>query len=541
MPRLRQFCIGLIALGTVAETARLLADTATGPSSSASPYIINVPANVEITSILTVGDTVSDKPDDITPYRMVGIPDGLGAYDNNDGTFTVLMNHELGVGNGVEREHGFSGAFVSQWIIRKSDLAVLHGGDLIKKLIEWDGANFVRASKPIGRLCSADLPLPSALYNRQSGKGYSGRIFMDGEEVGSEGRAFAHIVSGPGAGISYQLASLGKFSWENAVASPYEQDKTIVIGMDDSTPGQVYVYIGEKRAAGTEIEKAGLEGGKLYGVRVVVGGESQEFEIRETWVGTNEARFELQDVGFRENGEPVNVRALTGTQIQSSSVAHLVTEFLRPEDGAWDTRNPKVFYFVTTDRYDTVKDGSGGTQVGRSRLHRLTFDDIGEPEKGGSYDVLLDGTGPYQMLDNMTVDVDGNLILQEDPGGQHHLARIWKFFPRNGALIEIAKHDPARFGDRDGQNETAPTAPFTIDEESSGVVDITHLLRKNQQGSDWDRVEGTDNDELHEKLKWAKRGYRYYLAVTQAHYSPDDPELVEGGQLYLIGVPKGVR
>ncbi len=27
---------------------------------------------------------------------MVGIPDGLGAFDNHDGTFTVLMNHELG-------------------------------------------------------------------------------------------------------------------------------------------------------------------------------------------------------------------------------------------------------------------------------------------------------------------------------------------------------------------------------------------------------------------------------------------------------------
>jgi hypothetical protein len=42
-------------------------------------------------------------------------------------------------------------------------------------------------------------------------------------------------------------------------------------------------------------------------------------------------------------------------------------------------------------------------------------------------------------------------------------------------------------------------------------------------------------------LQWVKRGYRYYLADTQAHYSPDDTELVEGGQLYLIGVPKDVR
>ena len=49
----------------------------------------------------------------------------------------------------------------------------------------------------------ADLPTPSALYNRNSGKGYSGRMFLNGEEAGPDGRAFAHIVTGPGAGISY--------------------------------------------------------------------------------------------------------------------------------------------------------------------------------------------------------------------------------------------------------------------------------------------------------------------------------------------------
>ena len=33
-------------------------------------------------------------------------------------------------------------------------------------------------------------------------------------------------------------------------------------------------------------------------------------------------------------------------------------EFLRPEDGAWDTQDPNRFYFVTTDRFNTVKTGS---------------------------------------------------------------------------------------------------------------------------------------------------------------------------------------
>ena len=52
-------------------------------------------------------------------YRMVGIPDGLGAHPNRDGTSTLFMNHELTnttlsepvVGGPKNR-----GAYVSQWI-----------------------------------------------------------------------------------------------------------------------------------------------------------------------------------------------------------------------------------------------------------------------------------------------------------------------------------------------------------------------------------------------------------------------------------------
>ena len=159
----------LAALGTMTGTAPIPAETITGPSSSASPYVINVPKNVDITSILTVGDSVNDKPDGVTPYRMVAIPDGLGAFDNYDGTFTVLMNHEIPIEHpieetlyGIVRQHGFAGAFVSHWIVRKSDLTVLHGGDQAKQVLEWDVASGKSLSRPrrkIGRLCSAYLPL----------------------------------------------------------------------------------------------------------------------------------------------------------------------------------------------------------------------------------------------------------------------------------------------------------------------------------------------------------------------------------------------
>jgi len=119
------------------------------------------------------------------------------------------MSHALGATAGVARQHGSKGALVSQWTVRKSDLKVLHGGDLVKQVYTWDTATgkYITAAgtTALGRLRSADLPASTAFDNRKTGKGYAGRIFMDGEEVGNEGRAFAHIATGPNHGLSYEL------------------------------------------------------------------------------------------------------------------------------------------------------------------------------------------------------------------------------------------------------------------------------------------------------------------------------------------------
>src|SRR5258705_10764438 len=51
----------------------------TGPSSSQSPYLISTATGVTYTSILSANDSING-------YKMSGIPDGLGAFDNGDGT-----------------------------------------------------------------------------------------------------------------------------------------------------------------------------------------------------------------------------------------------------------------------------------------------------------------------------------------------------------------------------------------------------------------------------------------------------------------------
>ena len=459
-----------------------------GPSSSATPYIVRSVPGVVTKSILTVGDSVNLKPDGITPYRLVGIPDGLGAFDNGDGTFTLLMNHELGATAGIVREHGAPGAFVSKWIIRKGSLEVLHGEDLIHNIATWNvGSSSYNAPATgiaLGRLCSADLAAKSAYFNEATGLGFDGRLFLSGEEVGNEGRVFGHTLTG----TSYELPRLGKFSWENSVANPATGDKTVVVGLDDSTPGQVYVYIGDKTNSGNPVQQAGLTNGDLYGVKV----NGITTESRGTGIASG-TQFTLHNLG--------NVQNKTGATLQSESTSAGITEFLRPEDGAWDPANPQDFYFVTTDRFDQVKDNSGA-QVGRSRLWRLHFDTLANLAAGGHIDMLLDGTEPQQMMDNITITKRGQVVIQEDPGNQAYIAKIWRYSIENDTLNLIAEHDENRF--LPGGFEF-----LTQDEESSGIIDLSDIL-----GEGW------------------------FLLDVQAHYSLAG-ELVEGGQLLALHYPPG--
>lgn len=464
---LKSFLIAIPVGGITSATAAEF----TGPSSSQSPYVLpTVPGAVTV-SLLTVGDAVNYKADGVTPYRMVGIPDGLGAFDNQDGTFTVLMNQELS-GNGIVRDHGLRGAFVSKWIVDKDELTVLHGEDLIKQAYAWDVAtgSYVPETRAYSRFCSGDLPKVSAFYDSESGRGYDGRIFMNGEESGTEGRAVAHVLDGN----SYELPRLGKMAWENSVANPGTGGKTVVAGTDDGPGNQVYFYVGTKTRGGSPIQRAGLANGVLYGLKV--NGFPAEDPATGIPSGTTFTAVNLGDVS-----------AMTGREIDAASVAAGVTSFQRPEDSCWDPEEHDTFYFVTTASF-----------TGNSRLWRLRFKDATNPSKGGRIDMLLNGSEGQRMFDNMTVGKDHNILLQEDVGNNLHLGKIWRYNTETRRLKVVAQHDPERFLPG-GSNF------LTTDEESSGIIPMTDIL-----GDGW------------------------FMFDVQAHYNAGDPELVEGGQLCLI-------
>lgn len=492
MPRVKNItlpvAIALSACAALAGGAQGVPDVR-GPSSSQTPYVTGTAPGWRVTSIISVGDAADNG------YKMVGIPDGLGAYDNGNGTFTVLMNHEFGPGVGIARAHGARGAFVSEWVINKADFKVISGADLATTHLVWNSsANRYETATGVvnsfNRLCSADLPRPSAFYNTASGKGTQARLFMTGEEAGSEGRAYAFVATGTNKGKAYELPRLGKFSWENSVANPYSGDRTIVIGTDDSTPGQVYIYRGVKSDSGLEIDKAGLTNGTLSGIKVAsnpaVTGNLESGQINGT--------FSTVAVDTSVDG---------ATQ-QANSRGAGITEFARPEDGHW--ADAKTFYFVTTG---ADPDGPGAVATQPARLYKLVFDEAGGEVDYGSGSITMvkdsstlmgtDGQAA-QKFDNMTVGEDGKLYIQEDPGDSAYISKTWSFDPAANSWTQILESDRARF--------LQPEAPFNHDEESSGIIEITSILGRNDE-------------------------QRYFLANAQAHYVIPG-ELVQGGQLYLI-------
>jgi hypothetical protein len=106
------------------------------------------------------------------------------------------------------------------------------------------------------------------------------------------------------------------------------------------------------------------------------------------------------------------------------------------------------------------------------------------------------------MLDNMTVNDRGQVLMQEDTGNQAYLAGIWIYNIGSGTLVKVAEADPDRF-------MPGGSAFITKDEESSGIIPAPFL------------------------------GADAYLLDEQVHLANPDPELVEGGQYMQLHIPPG--
>jgi secreted PhoX family phosphatase len=289
----------------------------------------------------------------------------------------------------------------------------------------------------------------------------------------------------------------------------------------DAKDSQLWMYMGTKTKTGTWFEKAGLTNGKSYVLAATASAPvANDYEIREKYGKNKPFAVTFAAVDIKANGKAQNIEA------NAKGI-----ELARVEDGHFDPNKPNDFYFVTTqsDSDPEKKVVVGATtpnpatpSVSRDggALWRLRFVDVNKPFLGSTLELLLDGSEDIYMSkpDNITVDALGNVLIQEDPGNNAHLARIVSYRISDGKVGTIAQFKADYFTE-------SGTAFITRDEESSGIVEVSSELRTSK----------TDKAS-------------YFMFVAQIHATPAKarPDMdatdatlakaVEGGQWYILKI-----
>ena len=264
-------------------------------------------------------------------------------------------------------------------------------------------------------------------------------------------------------GTTKSLPRLGLFQWENAIPADNKSATTVVMGQEDGPAGpvsQLWVYVGTKQKRGDAFDQAGLTNGLSYVMDAVNPAITTDTQWRAT-VGTGApARVTLNEVPWNQSGAAQNGQAL-GVGLGMNRI----------EDGHWDPDDRDKFYFLTTEGGDTTPLNPGDPTRDGGGLWLLEFNNVDKPLQGATLTLLLDGSEEIapgepgmNKPDNMGIDQHGNLLIQEDPGNNAHLARIIAYRLDDGALGVVARFDASRF-------QAGGASFVTQDEESSGIVD----------------------------------------------------------------------
>ena len=521
---LRKAIVGAIVLSGFSAGA--LSAQSTAPT-----YMEAVAPSVSLTPFLSAGDYVGS-------YQISGVPDGIGVFKDGK-RLTILTNHEWSASNTTAAARNSSGgltrgAFITQLTYNIETGSVIKAKDLTSDVVwyeyatktygAWGSAPAGAAaadsygtpnhSSLINRFCSATLAPAGAFYDAKSKLGFEEAVYLTGEEGSDESRAFAVNMQGQ----MVQLPAVGLAAWENIVPVRTGNKTTALMASEDgsATDSQLWMYVGQKTKAGQWYEKAGLTNGNAYVLSAVASANvANDNEIRARY-----GKGVAIKVGFSKVDNTLSGKA------QNEMARSLGIELSRVEDGHFDPKNPKDFYFITTESNKDPKataPNPATPTVSRDggALWKLSFTDLSNPAKGGTLTMLLDGSEvPYlSKPDNLAIDDLGNVLIQEDPGNNAAVSRVVAYRIKDGKIGVLAKFKDSMFA-------TGGAAFITQDEESSGVVDVTDMLKKGK------------GDKSH-----------YYMLVAQVHSTPAlaRPDIaagnttlanaVEGGQWYIMEVP----
>lgn len=472
MNRKRKLALGLMLGVFAAVGAAVPAAAALGFFTSVQPYAVTTTSDYKLKPLISAGDIVPETTNAAKSFKLVGIPDGMGAYKNRN-QVKLMVNHELRrsvtsepvVGDPLNR-----GAFVSELTLGK-DGSVLSGKRayddvFVENALVGPAADTTNSTSAFARFCSGFLAT--------SAEGFSEPVYLAGEEADGADTFDGH--GGQAVAIyrneAHVLPRLGHLAWENAVVLPHTGRRTVVMGMEDgpSTPdSQLWMYVGTKvPGASSVLRRNGLDNGRLY--VFVADGKVNEEDLRSGSV----------------TGSWVHIPGADGmadVQLEAAADAVNAFGFVRVEDGAASPIVPGMYHFVTTGSSYTAP-GATTPANKLGRLYRLNVN-AHNPTGGAKLTVVYNAdeviaaggdtaVSPDNMEDNgrfLMVQEDGTAESRPVMGSNNRDGSIWRYDMLAGyAADRVAELDPPG---RDG----VAVGPGVW--ESSGIIDAQTLFGHN--------------------------------------------------------------
>jgi serralysin len=501
--------------------------------------------------IFTVGETVNG-------YTPPGVLDGIGAFELDDNTVRLLVNHEMLHFRGYDYEttNGFTmaGARVSYFDIDKDTRQVVDSGLAIVTIYDANGAAATDLSFQPNMLAGFSRFCSGSLYEAHefgAKRGLEDRIYFAGEEDGG----FFSPVGGaewaldPATGDMWHLPDLGRGAWENAaVVDTGRKDTVAIMLADDTSPfdfggpagdeaAPLFLYVGEKDPGGDFPARNGLRGGDLF-VWVANDGSTSPADyntsgkLKGSWVEVDNSPTGTPSndgsTGFDHFGYPTQ----GNLWLQARDLGAF--GFSRPEDIHTNPKNGKEVAFASTgvDTYVDGADSFGTMYTIKTNFNKMT----------ATLDIVYDGdadpTRALRSPDNFDWADDGMLYIQEDEAEEETLLGepLWGPGAANqneAGIVRMNKHggQVERIMNIDRSVVLDPTTAGTpVDQdagaagewESSGILDVSTLF--------------------------GERKGTLFVFDVQAHGIDDqddfnadsritDGDLVEGGQLSFLTAP----
>jgi secreted PhoX family phosphatase len=483
-----------------------------GAATAIKPYVEPIGNDYDITPLFSVDDSVPETSNPSQQYRMVGIPDGLGARANGDGTSTLFMNHEFTqatISQPIVGGSQYRGAYVTKWILDADGDPVsgerAYDSVFMENTFVGPAAEVGNATPAFSRFCSGTLTGPPQGLDRW--------IYFTNEE---EQLSFGPTFDGKG-GLSvaiygneaHALPKLGRFSKENTLVQPSSGTRTVIFSLEDgpaTLDNQLYMYVGAKDQSpgASALARNGLDNGKLYVFRSLDPDRNSERTfVRGSVTG------EWLEIPGAEN--------MTEAQLEAASDAVNAMTFVRPEDGAYNPNNPSEFFFDTTGSSSGVDNGVN--ELGRLYSLKLNSVDPLKPATlrivynadtvvadGGDIAISPDNLGVSSQY--LMINEDGTTESRAVMSAKGRDGSIWRFdLVKNagrGAGVDVATATRVAQLDPPGR-DGVPVGPGIW--ETSGIIDASSMFGANS-----------------------------WLSDVQAHSptAPPSAGTVEDGQLFLM-------